>query len=131
MNINHFIFVPPLKVKNEFYGHHAKPVTLAWSPDNEHFATGGMDMMVYVWTVADPDQRLKMPGWLHNHQHPNMRGRGRGLMHTFSAAGAVFKYAATTELRSSFHRAVMQMQLIHLISQTILDHSWSHLTFII
>uniref|UniRef100_A0A669DCA4 WD repeat domain 1 n=1 Tax=Oreochromis niloticus TaxID=8128 RepID=A0A669DCA4_ORENI len=44
-----------------FYGHHAKPVTLAWSPDNEHFATGGMDMLVYVWTVSDPDQRLKIP----------------------------------------------------------------------
>uniref|UniRef100_A0A3B4XY90 WD repeat domain 1 n=1 Tax=Seriola lalandi dorsalis TaxID=1841481 RepID=A0A3B4XY90_SERLL len=44
-----------------FYGHHAKPVTLAWSPDNEHFATGGMDMMVYVWTVSDSDQRLKIP----------------------------------------------------------------------
>lgn len=50
------------QVKNEFYGHHAKPVTLAWSPDNEHFATGGMDMLVYVWTVSDPDQRLKIPG---------------------------------------------------------------------
>ncbi|KAK2862431.1 hypothetical protein Q5P01_001964 [Channa striata] len=48
-------------VKNEFYGHHAKPVTLAWSPDNEHFATGGMDMMVYVWTVSDSDQRIKLP----------------------------------------------------------------------
>ncbi|XP_054866983.1 WD repeat-containing protein 1 [Amphiprion ocellaris] len=48
-------------VKNDFYGHHAKPVSLAWSPDNEHFATGGMDMMVYVWTVSDPDQRIKLP----------------------------------------------------------------------
>ncbi|XP_055364847.1 WD repeat-containing protein 1 [Betta splendens] len=48
-------------VKNEFYGHHAKTVTLAWSPDNEHFATGGMDMMVYVWTVSDSDQRIKIP----------------------------------------------------------------------
>ncbi|KAF3689576.1 WD repeat-containing protein 1 Actin-interacting protein 1 [Channa argus] len=48
-------------VKNEFYGHHAKPVTLAWSPDNEHFATGGMDMMVYVWTVSDADRRIKLP----------------------------------------------------------------------
>uniref|UniRef100_A0A672Z997 WD repeat domain 1 n=1 Tax=Sphaeramia orbicularis TaxID=375764 RepID=A0A672Z997_9TELE len=44
-----------------FYGHHAKPVTLAWSPDNEHFATGGMDMMVYVWTVGDSDKRIKIP----------------------------------------------------------------------
>uniref|UniRef100_A0A8C7ZN59 WD repeat domain 1 n=1 Tax=Oryzias sinensis TaxID=183150 RepID=A0A8C7ZN59_9TELE len=43
-----------------FYGHHAKPVSLAWSPDNEHFATGGMDMMVYVWTLSDPDRRIKL-----------------------------------------------------------------------
>ncbi|KAL0977799.1 hypothetical protein UPYG_G00161310 [Umbra pygmaea] len=48
-------------LKNDFYGHHAKVVTLAWSPDNEHFASGGMDMMVYVWTVNDPDKRLKIP----------------------------------------------------------------------
>uniref|UniRef100_A0A3Q3IT13 Anaphase-promoting complex subunit 4 WD40 domain-containing protein n=1 Tax=Monopterus albus TaxID=43700 RepID=A0A3Q3IT13_MONAL len=65
-------------VKNEFYGHHAKPVTLAWSPDNEHFATGGMDMMVFVWTVNDADQRIKLPdthrlyhvsslGWIDEH----------------------------------------------------------------
>lgn len=45
-----------------FYGHHAKPVCLAWAPDNEHFATGGMDMMVYVWDVSDTEKRLKMPG---------------------------------------------------------------------
>ncbi|KAM3877916.1 WD repeat-containing protein 1 [Diretmus argenteus] len=48
-------------VKNDFYGHHAKIVTLAWSPDNEHFASGGMDMMVYIWTVNDSDKRLKLP----------------------------------------------------------------------
>lgn len=48
--------------KNEFYGHHAKVVCLSWSPDNEHFATSGMDMMVYVWTVSDPDKRIKLPG---------------------------------------------------------------------
>uniref|UniRef100_A0A8C6PZM7 WD repeat domain 1 n=1 Tax=Nothobranchius furzeri TaxID=105023 RepID=A0A8C6PZM7_NOTFU len=56
-----FIVADGYSVKNEFYGHHAKPVTLAWSPDNEHFATGGMDMMVYIWTVSDPDQRIKLP----------------------------------------------------------------------
>lgn len=44
-------------------------MTLAWSPDNEHFATGGMDMMVYVWTVGDPDQRIKIPGRPHVHLH--------------------------------------------------------------
>ncbi|XP_036445523.1 WD repeat-containing protein 1 [Colossoma macropomum] len=49
------------EVKNDFYGHHAKVVCLAWSPDNEHFASGGMDMMVYVWTVNDPDKRIKIP----------------------------------------------------------------------
>ncbi|KAM4710069.1 WD repeat-containing protein 1 [Discoglossus pictus] len=47
--------------KDSFYGHHAKVVCLAWSPDNEHFASGGMDMMVFVWTLSDPDKRLKMP----------------------------------------------------------------------
>uniref|UniRef100_A0A672N310 WD repeat domain 1 n=1 Tax=Sinocyclocheilus grahami TaxID=75366 RepID=A0A672N310_SINGR len=47
--------------KSEFYGHHAKVVCLSWSPDNERFATGGMDMMVYVWTVSDPEKRIKIP----------------------------------------------------------------------
>ncbi|KAG1934645.1 WD repeat-containing protein 1 [Pimephales promelas] len=47
--------------KSEFYGHHAKVVCVSWSPDNEHLATGGMDMMVYVWTVSDPDKRIKLP----------------------------------------------------------------------
>ncbi|CAM5109554.1 unnamed protein product [Eretmochelys imbricata] len=46
---------------NIFYGHHAKIVCLAWSPDNEHFASGGMDMMVYVWTLSDPETRVKIP----------------------------------------------------------------------
>lgn len=45
----------------QYYGHHAKPVVLAWSPDNEHFATGGMDMMVFIWTVGDTDNRIKIP----------------------------------------------------------------------
>ncbi|XP_030620905.1 WD repeat-containing protein 1 isoform X2 [Chanos chanos] len=49
------------QVKNEFYGHHAKVVCISWCPDNDHFATGGMDMMVYVWTVNDPDKRIKIP----------------------------------------------------------------------
>ncbi|KAG7229568.1 hypothetical protein INR49_012583 [Caranx melampygus] len=56
-----FIVADGYTVKDEFYGHHAKPVALAWSPDNEHFATGGMDMMVYVWTLSDSDQRIKIP----------------------------------------------------------------------
>ncbi|XP_058266985.1 WD repeat-containing protein 1 [Hemibagrus wyckioides] len=48
-------------VNNEFYGHHAKVVCLSWSPDNDHFASGGMDMMVYVWTISDPEKRIKIP----------------------------------------------------------------------
>uniref|UniRef100_A0A667X1Q9 WD repeat domain 1 n=1 Tax=Myripristis murdjan TaxID=586833 RepID=A0A667X1Q9_9TELE len=48
-------------VKNDFYGHHAKIMTVAWSPDNEHFASSGMDNMVYVWTVSDADTRIKLP----------------------------------------------------------------------
>uniref|UniRef100_A0A1W7RBK5 WD repeat-containing protein 1 n=1 Tax=Agkistrodon contortrix contortrix TaxID=8713 RepID=A0A1W7RBK5_AGKCO len=46
---------------NVFYGHHAKIVCVAWSPDNEHFATGGMDMLVNVWTLNDPETRVKIP----------------------------------------------------------------------
>ncbi|KAJ8269323.1 hypothetical protein COCON_G00119300 [Conger conger] len=47
-------------VKGEFYAHHAKVMCLAWSPDNEHFASGGMDHLVYVWTINDPDKRNKI-----------------------------------------------------------------------
>ncbi|KAG7494161.1 WD repeat-containing protein 1 [Solea senegalensis] len=55
-------------VKNAFHGHHAKPVSLAWSPDNEHFATGGMDMLVFVWTISDEERRIKIqdPHRLHH-----------------------------------------------------------------
>ncbi|XP_049894438.1 WD repeat-containing protein 1 [Epinephelus moara] len=65
-----FTVADDYKVKNVFYGHHAKPVTLAWSPDNEHFATGGMDMNVFVWTVCDPDKRIKIPD-THRLHHPS------------------------------------------------------------
>lgn len=68
--VSHLYFAV-LQVKNEYYAHHAKPVSLAWCPDNEHFATGGMDMMVYVWAVSDPDKRIKLPG------KPCRRRRGR------------------------------------------------------
>ncbi|OBS75449.1 hypothetical protein A6R68_13976 [Neotoma lepida] len=52
---------------NVFYGHHAKIVCLAWLPDNEHFASSGMDMMVYVWTLSDPETKVKIQDahWLH------------------------------------------------------------------
>lgn len=46
--------------KREFYGHHAKPVSMSWSPDCEHIATGGMDTNVFVWVVSDPDKRIKI-----------------------------------------------------------------------
>uniref|UniRef100_A0A8C4NE88 WD repeat domain 1 n=1 Tax=Eptatretus burgeri TaxID=7764 RepID=A0A8C4NE88_EPTBU len=48
------------KEHNNYYGHHAKPVSLAWSPDNQHFATSGMDCLVYVWNVEDPDKWIKI-----------------------------------------------------------------------
>lgn len=54
--------VHPRQEHNVFYGHHAKIVCLAWSPDNEHLASGGMDMMVYVWTLSDPETRVKIQG---------------------------------------------------------------------
>ncbi|XP_068171887.1 WD repeat-containing protein 1 [Antennarius striatus] len=47
-------------LKNRFYGHHAKPVCIAWSPDNEHFATSGMDMLVCVCTVANSERIIKL-----------------------------------------------------------------------
>lgn len=65
------LYFAVLQLKNEYYAHHAKPVSLAWCPDNEHFATGGMDMMVYVWAVSDSEKRIKLPG------KPCRRRRGR------------------------------------------------------
>lgn len=65
-----FIVADGYSKKSEFYGHHAKPVSLAWSPDNEHFATGGMDMMVYIWTIGDSDKRIKIPD-AHRLHHVN------------------------------------------------------------
>lgn len=56
------LFSIHIQENNVFYGHHAKIVCLAWSPDNEHFASGGMDMMVYVWTLSDPETRVKIQG---------------------------------------------------------------------
>ncbi|KAJ8262571.1 hypothetical protein GJAV_G00167920 [Gymnothorax javanicus] len=46
--------------KGVYYGHHAKVTCLAWSPDNEHFASGGMDMCVYIWSVNDTNKMMKI-----------------------------------------------------------------------
>lgn len=53
---------------NVFYGHHANIICLAWSPDNEHLALGGMDMMVYVWILSDPESKVKIQD-AHQLQH--------------------------------------------------------------
>lgn len=56
-----FVVADGYALKEQFHGHHAKPVSLAWSPDNEHLATGGMDMMVYVWILGESEKRIKLP----------------------------------------------------------------------
>uniref|UniRef100_S4RD71 WD repeat domain 1 n=1 Tax=Petromyzon marinus TaxID=7757 RepID=S4RD71_PETMA len=48
------------KLENSYYGHHAKVVCLAWSPDSHHLASSGMDMMVYVWTIGQMDNKVRM-----------------------------------------------------------------------
>lgn len=45
----------------EYYGHYAKVLCVGWSPDNEHFATGGMDGMVFIWSVSESTKRIKIP----------------------------------------------------------------------
>ncbi|KAM7422104.1 hypothetical protein PAMA_010263 [Pampus argenteus] len=82
-------------VKNEFYGHHAKPVTLAWSPDNEHFATGGMDMMVYVWTVGDADKRIKIPDTHRLHHVSGLAWIDEHTLVTTSHDGSVKQWTIT------------------------------------
>lgn len=44
---------------NDFYGDHTKIICLAWSLENEHFALGGMDIMVYVWNLSNPETRSR------------------------------------------------------------------------
>lgn len=39
-----------------YYGHHAKIMCIGWSPDNEHFATGGMDGLIFIWSLSAPNQ---------------------------------------------------------------------------
>ncbi|XP_048389488.2 WD repeat-containing protein 1 [Stegostoma tigrinum] len=49
------------KEEDSFYGHHAKVLCIAWSPDNQHFATGGMDGLVFIWTLKDQNKIFKIP----------------------------------------------------------------------
>ncbi|GCB62229.1 hypothetical protein scyTo_0013042 [Scyliorhinus torazame] len=44
-----------------FYGHHAKALCISWSPDNQHFATGGMDGLIFIWTLNDRNKIFKIP----------------------------------------------------------------------
>ncbi|XP_038647578.1 WD repeat-containing protein 1 [Scyliorhinus canicula] len=49
------------KEEGAYYGHHAKVLCISWSPDNQHFATGGMDGLVFIWTLKDQNKLFKMP----------------------------------------------------------------------
>uniref|UniRef100_A0A8C4WWK8 Uncharacterized protein n=1 Tax=Eptatretus burgeri TaxID=7764 RepID=A0A8C4WWK8_EPTBU len=48
------------KVENNYYGHHAKVVAVAWAPNSQYFASSGMDTIVTVWTLGNNENRLKM-----------------------------------------------------------------------
>uniref|UniRef100_A0A4W3HTS5 WD repeat domain 1 n=1 Tax=Callorhinchus milii TaxID=7868 RepID=A0A4W3HTS5_CALMI len=48
------------KEENTYHGHHAKIVCIGWSPDNQHFATGGMDSLVYIWTLGITASKMKL-----------------------------------------------------------------------
>lgn len=76
--VNVFSVADEYKEENVYYGHHAKVVCIAWSPDNRHFATGGMDSLVYIWTLGTTESKMKLPdthrlyhvsgmGWLDEH----------------------------------------------------------------
>lgn len=55
-----FIFPDGYSESNIFYGQHANIVCLAWSPDKERFASGGMYMIVYVWTLNNSNTWVKI-----------------------------------------------------------------------
>lgn len=56
-----FIVADGYKEGETFYGHHAKVLCISWSPDNQHFATGGMDGLVFIWTLNDRNKLFKIP----------------------------------------------------------------------
>uniref|UniRef100_UPI00398EB143 WD repeat-containing protein 1 n=1 Tax=Pristiophorus japonicus TaxID=55135 RepID=UPI00398EB143 len=55
-----FTVADEYKKENDYYGHHAKVACIGWSPDSQHFATGGMDGLVFIWTLSDPHKRFKI-----------------------------------------------------------------------
>uniref|UniRef100_UPI00358EE6EB WD repeat-containing protein 1-like n=1 Tax=Myxine glutinosa TaxID=7769 RepID=UPI00358EE6EB len=48
------------KVENNYYGHHAKVIAVAWAPSSRYFASSGMDNIVTLWTLGNDDKRLKL-----------------------------------------------------------------------
>ncbi|XP_078070971.1 WD repeat-containing protein 1 [Mustelus asterias] len=56
-----FIVADGYKEGDTYYGHHAKVLCISWSPDNQHFATGGMDGLVFIWTLNDRNKLFKIP----------------------------------------------------------------------
>ncbi|OCT96723.1 hypothetical protein XELAEV_18008935mg [Xenopus laevis] len=80
---------------NSYYGHHAKALSVAWSPDNEHFASSGMDMMVYVWTLSDPDTRIKMPDAHRLHHVSSLAWLDENTLATVSHDACVKQWTVT------------------------------------
>ncbi|XP_074064951.1 WD repeat-containing protein 1-like isoform X2 [Macrotis lagotis] len=74
---------------NVFCGHHAKIVCIAWSPHNEHFASGGMDMIVYVWTLSDPETRVKIQDTHRLHHVSSLAWLGEHILVTSSHDSSV------------------------------------------
>lgn len=49
--------------KYEDWTYHASKInTLAWSPDSQHIATGGLDTNIFIWSLAAPEKRIKIAG---------------------------------------------------------------------
>ncbi|XP_068133607.1 WD repeat-containing protein 1 [Hyperolius riggenbachi] len=81
--------------KDKFYGHHAKAVCVAWSPDNEHFASGGIDMMVIVWAVSDSDKRIKLPDTHRLHHVTGLAWLDKHTVATVAHDGCVKAWTVT------------------------------------
>jgi WD40 repeat protein len=44
---------------NRWSAHTARVTCIAWSPDGEKAASGGLDTNIFVWSLADPGKRVK------------------------------------------------------------------------